>query len=90
MTKFYAIPGLRLGYALGRAEYIQAMTKKQVTWSVNGLALMAGEACLRSGERYEQETMSQITRERGGRLIEGLKAYGCAVTPGEANFILGT
>ncbi|MEK4110016.1 threonine-phosphate decarboxylase CobD [Paenibacillus sp. FSL M7-1414] len=87
MTKFYAIPGLRLGYALGRAEYIQAMTKKQVTWSVNGLALMAGEACLRSGERYEQETIAQITRERE-RLIEGLKAYGCAVTPGEANFIL--
>lgn len=89
MTKFYAIPGLRLGYALGRAEYIQAMTKKQVTWSVNGLALIAGEACLRSGERYEQETISQITRERS-HLIEGLQAYGCAVTPGEANFIFGT
>lgn len=87
MTKFYAIPGLRLGYALGSAAYIQAMTEKQVTWSVNGLALIAGEACLRSGERFEQETISHITRERA-RLITSLEMYGCSVTPGEANFIL--
>ncbi|PQP82770.1 threonine-phosphate decarboxylase [Paenibacillus sp. PCH8] len=87
MTKFYAIPGLRLGYALGRPEYIRAMTGKQVTWSVNGLALIAGEACLRSGERFERETMTQIAQERV-RLTEGLEAYGCEVTPGEANFVL--
>ncbi|MGO4529816.1 threonine-phosphate decarboxylase CobD [Paenibacillus sp. 2TAF8] len=87
MTKFYAIPGLRLGYALGNARYIQAMTEKQVTWSVNGLALIAGEACLRSGERFEQDTISQITRERV-RLYTALEAFRFSVTPGEANFIL--
>ncbi|MBR2567006.1 MAG: threonine-phosphate decarboxylase [Paenibacillus sp.] len=87
MTKFYAIPGLRLGYAIGSPKYIQAMMEKQVTWSVNGLALIAGEACLRSGERFEQDTISQITHERE-RLTTGLQAYGCSVTPGEANFIL--
>lgn len=87
MTKFYAIPGLRLGYALGRSEWIRAMTDKQVTWSVNGLALIAGEACLRSGEHFEQETLAQITGERM-RLMKGLASYGCEVTPGEANFIL--
>ncbi|MFC9707165.1 threonine-phosphate decarboxylase CobD [Paenibacillus sp. NPDC056933] len=87
MTKFYAIPGLRLGYALGRPELIHAMTEKQVTWSVNGLALIAGEACLRSGKSFEQETMVLVTHEQK-RLTEGLKALGCKVTPGEANFIL--
>ncbi|MCM3131149.1 threonine-phosphate decarboxylase CobD [Paenibacillus polysaccharolyticus] len=87
MTKFYAIPGLRLGYAIGHSKYIQAMTEKQVTWSVNGLALIAGEACLRSGERFELDTISQITIERT-RLIQALESYGCSVTSGEANFIL--
>jgi len=87
MTKFYAIPGLRLGYAIGSARYIQAMTEKQVTWSVNGLALIAGEACLRSREHFEQDTISQITHERT-RLIQALESCGCSVTPGEANFIL--
>lgn len=87
MTKFYAIPGLRLGYALGRPELIRAMTAKQVTWSVNGLALIAGEACLRSGERFERETLRQIALERN-RLTNALQGYGCEVTPGEANFLL--
>ncbi|WP_440117489.1 threonine-phosphate decarboxylase CobD [Paenibacillus sp. QZ-Y1] len=87
MTKFYAIPGLRLGYAMGRPELIHAMTEKQVTWSVNGLALIAGEACLRSGESFEQETMALVSLERK-RLTAGLEALGCKVTRGEANFIL--
>ncbi|KGP83942.1 threonine-phosphate decarboxylase [Paenibacillus sp. MAEPY2] len=87
MTKFYAIPGLRLGYALGRPELIRAMTEKQVTWSVNGLALIAGEACLRSGENFEQETVALVSCERE-RLTTGLEALGCKVTRGEANFIL--
>ncbi|KOY15528.1 threonine-phosphate decarboxylase [Paenibacillus xylanivorans] len=87
MTKFYAIPGLRLGYALGRPKWIHAMTEKQVTWSVNGLALIAGEACLRSGENFEQETMALVSYERE-RLTAGLKVLGCKVTRGEANFIL--
>ncbi|WP_338543961.1 threonine-phosphate decarboxylase CobD [Paenibacillus tundrae] len=87
MTKFYAIPGLRLGYALARSELIQAMTAKQVTWSVNGLALIAGEACLRDGEGFEQETLAYVSRERN-LLTEGLEACGCQVTRGEANFIL--
>ncbi|WP_434752399.1 threonine-phosphate decarboxylase CobD [Paenibacillus amylolyticus] len=87
MTKFYAIPGLRLGYAMGSAEYIRAMTEKQVTWSVNGLALIAGEACLRSGECFEQDTISQITHERT-RLVTSLEAQRFSVMPGEANFIL--
>ncbi|KAF4324845.1 hypothetical protein G195_001082 [Phytophthora kernoviae 00238/432] len=76
MTKFYAIPGLRLGYALGRPELIHAMTEKQVTWSVNGLALIAGEACLQSGENFEQETMALVSYERE-RLTTGLEALGC-------------
>ncbi|MGC5776243.1 threonine-phosphate decarboxylase CobD [Paenibacillus pabuli] len=87
MTKFYAIPGLRLGYAMGRPERITAMTEKQVTWSVNGLALIAGEACLRSGESFEQETLALVSHERE-KLTAGLKGYGCNVTRGEANFIL--
>ncbi|PZT55466.1 threonine-phosphate decarboxylase CobD [Paenibacillus silvae] len=87
MTKFYAIPGLRLGYAIGNPKYIQAMTRKQVTWSVNGLALVAGEACLRSDERYEQQTITLIAQERE-RLVAALERYGCSVTTGEANFLL--
>lgn len=87
MTKFYAVPGLRLGYAMARPDLIRAMTEKQVTWSVNGLALIAGEACLSSGEAFERETLEQVALERE-KLASGLEACGCEVTRGEANFLL--
>ncbi|MFC7678391.1 threonine-phosphate decarboxylase CobD [Paenibacillus sp. GCM10028914] len=87
MTKFYAIPGLRLGYTLAHPEVIRSMTRKQVTWSVNGLALLAGEAALDCDQEYEQETMDLIAKERDV-LIHGLRALGCDVSPGEANFLL--
>ncbi|NUU78713.1 threonine-phosphate decarboxylase CobD [Paenibacillus xylanilyticus] len=87
MTKFYAIPGLRLGYAMGRPDLIRAMTEKQVTWSVNGLALIAGEACLCSGEAFERDTLEQVSLERE-KLTSDLETCGFDVTRGEANFIL--
>ncbi|OKP79428.1 threonine-phosphate decarboxylase [Paenibacillus helianthi] len=87
MTKFYAIPGLRLGFTIAAPELAAAMTGKQVTWSVNGLALLAGEACLRSGREYEERTRGLITAEREA-LRQGLLRLGCEVPPGEANFLL--
>lgn len=87
MTKFYAIPGLRLGFTLAHPELAAAMSGKQVTWSVNGLALLAGEACLRSGRGYEERTRGLIAAEKE-LLRQGLQRLGCAVPPGEANFLL--
>jgi len=87
MTKFYAIPGLRLGFTAAHPPLAAAMTGKQVTWSVNGLALLAGEACLASGAEYEQRTRDLITASRMA-LREGLMRLGCEVPAGEANFLL--
>ncbi|WP_410769979.1 pyridoxal phosphate-dependent aminotransferase [Fontibacillus sp. BL9] len=87
MTKFYAIPGLRLGYAVSHPETAAAMRGKQVTWSVNALALLAGEACLAAGSSYEQETISLIIRQREV-LRQELDRLGCRTWPGEANFLL--
>ncbi|WP_036645986.1 threonine-phosphate decarboxylase CobD [Paenibacillus pini] len=87
MTKFYAIPGLRLGFAIAAPKLIHAMKSKQVTWSVNALALLAGEACLMSGVKYELETISIISEQRS-YLCAQLAHLGCDVIQGEANFIL--
>ncbi|MBP2000535.1 threonine-phosphate decarboxylase [Paenibacillus shirakamiensis] len=87
MTKFYAIPGLRLGYAVANAQIIQAIAEKQVTWSVNQLALLAGEYCVRSGTAFEEATISFVQRERS-RLKDGLQQLGCYAWAGEANFLL--
>lgn len=87
MTKFYAIPGLRLGFAVAHPEVAAAMQGKQVTWSVNSLALTAGEFCLEAGEEFERETISLVARQRE-RLRRELERLECRTWPGEANFLL--
>lgn len=87
MTKFFAIPGLRLGFTIAAPELAAGMSGKQVTWSVNGLAQLAGEACLRSGRGYAARTRELIAAERE-LLRAGLRRLGCSVPPGEANFLL--
>ena len=37
MTKFYAIPGIRLGYLVAGASLVQALGELQIPWSVNSL-----------------------------------------------------
>ncbi|USG64542.1 threonine-phosphate decarboxylase CobD [Brevibacillus ruminantium] len=86
MTKMFAIPGLRLGYAIGHPELIRRMKEKQVSWSVNGLALLAGELCLQESA-YEEQTRLLVAKERGF-LANGIRELGWQTWPGEANFLL--
>ena len=87
MTKMYAIPGLRLGYAIAVPETIGHMRAKQVCWSVNALALSAGEQCLKE-VGYERRTRELIAAER--RFLSSFfeNRPGWQVWPGEANFLL--
>ncbi|WP_301171648.1 threonine-phosphate decarboxylase CobD [Brevibacillus nitrificans] len=87
MTKMYAIPGLRLGYAIAHPDVICRMREKQVSWSVNALALRAGELCLQEQE-YETKTRELIAGERTflTSFIRG--ELGWKVWAGEANFLL--
>ncbi|GEN33406.1 threonine-phosphate decarboxylase CobD [Aneurinibacillus danicus] len=87
LTKFYAIPGLRLGFAVAHPHMIARMRGKQVPWSVNRLALAAGEACCRVGE-YEAATRELICREREYLRLELSDKLGFQVWPGQANFLL--
>ena len=42
MTKIYAIPGLRLGYAIASPEIIETLSTFQSHWSVNSMAMEDG------------------------------------------------
>jgi len=43
LTKIYAIPGLRLGYLLAREEVVESLTNIKQPWTVNTLAMAAGQ-----------------------------------------------
>lgn len=87
MTKFYAIPGLRLGYTMGDPKQIEAMRKMQIPWSVNGLALAAGVVCCQV-EDYDRKTRLVVEKERSFLIEEIRKIPGWQVLPGKANYLL--
>jgi len=86
MTKFYAIPALRLGYVVAHPDAIRRIRELAVPWSANGIALEVGAAVLADRE-FEAQTLAWLPPERAW-LAEQLAALGLHVFPGEANFLL--
>jgi threonine-phosphate decarboxylase len=86
MTKMYSIPGVRLGYVMANEEVIQRLAEYQPHWSVNGLALLAGETCIQQ-ECYIEETQKYITGERN-RLFSQFQQLGYDFSPSHVNFYL--
>jgi threonine-phosphate decarboxylase len=86
LTKFYTVPGLRLGFAVAGAGWIEAMKRLQVEWSVNGLAQRIGQAVLGDGE-YNRATRDWL-QEESAWLTRALAGLGLGVTPSAANYLL--
>lgn len=87
MTKFFAIPGLRLGYAIAEARTISAIASLQDPWSVNTAAQVAGMASL-ADAGYGRRTRDYVDAERE-RLAADLAAIpGLRVFPARANYLL--
>ncbi|MEJ5366031.1 MAG: threonine-phosphate decarboxylase CobD [Desulfosoma sp.] len=87
MTKFYGIPGLRLGYLLASRDIAAAAARHLPPWSVNTLAQEAGLHCL-DQEEYRLETLRLVSEERSmlKRALEGMGGF--SVLPGRANYLL--
>jgi threonine-phosphate decarboxylase len=87
MTKFYAIPGLRLGYALAAEPLAMQLAELRPPWSVNTLAQAAGLAAL-ADDGHAGRTLAWVEKEREF-LFAGLSALrGVRVWPGAANYLL--
>jgi len=87
MTKFFAIPGLRLGYAIGKPGTIEQIASLQDPWSVNTAAQVAGIASL-GDAAYCGRTREYIEEERE-RLAAGLAGItSLSVFPSRANYLL--
>ena len=63
LTKFYAIPGLRLGLLLGDTNILKSIAVHVPTWSVNHLAQQYGIEALQD-EVYRQKTRAVVAREK--------------------------
>ncbi len=87
LTKFYSLPGLRLGYAIAHPNRLQQWQTWRDPWSVNSLAVAAGMAAIED-KTFEQNTRQWLLSARqelfeGLLTIQGLKPIVSAV-----NFLL--
>ncbi len=63
LTKLYAIPGLRLGFAVAPPDMAAALRRAMTPWSVNALAQAVGIAAL-ADRQYVRETRAFVADER--------------------------
>ena len=86
-TKFYAVPGLRIGAAFANETLITQLQQYIPSWSVNTLAQAYTKAALNDVD-YIKQTKQELNDERAFMYnalddIEGITVY-----PPSANFIL--
>jgi len=88
ISKFFAAPGLRLGYAVcGNHDLLKEINQKKNPWTINSLASIAGEIMF-SDEEYKAATKTLIHTERT-RICERLASCrDLKVYPASANFVL--
>jgi threonine-phosphate decarboxylase len=86
MTKMFAIPGIRLGYLAAAPGLIAEISKYQPHWSINSIALLAGELFLQD-EEFIRTTQVYISEERE-RLFTFFKKHHFEMTSSQVNFYL--
>ena len=88
VSKFFASPGLRFGYAItSNDEFRKNVKGHQIPWSVNSVAAFAGEHFFKDHE-FIEKTKNLVNIERK-RLYKELSCMeGIKVFPAYANFFL--
>ena len=87
LTKFYSMPGLRIGYAIAHPERLKQWQQWRDPWSVNALAVAASIAAIQDKE-FQQQTWNWLKSAKS-HLFERLQAI-TELYPieGAANYLL--
>ncbi|MDN4593809.1 threonine-phosphate decarboxylase CobD [Polycladomyces subterraneus] len=87
LTKFHALAGVRLGYAVASPKWVKRLEQRQVPWSVNAVAQVLGEAALQDQE-YEQRVREWVQQARMSLRMQLSRIPGLKVYPSETNYLL--
>lgn len=87
LTKFYAIPGLRLGYAIAHPDRFKQWQTWRDPWSVNTLAARVGEVVL--GDRnFQTQTYAWLETAQPKLKTDLAQIPGLVIYPSCVNFLL--
>lgn len=87
MTKFFALPGLRVGYVIAPPRVLQRLHAQIEPWSVNVVAQEVGKACLKD-RRFIERSRAVMDKERTWLSAQLSVIQGLRVFPSSANFLL--
>ncbi len=63
MTKIFAVPGLRLGYCIGREDIISKLNQMKEPWTINSLAIKSVPILLEDSQ-YLKKTQQWFSEEK--------------------------
>jgi threonine-phosphate decarboxylase len=86
-TKFYGLPGLRIGYSLSSSSVAALLKRFLPPWSVSAVAQRAAEAAIMD-ERHARRSLRYIEKERARLALRLSSLEGVTVVPSSANFLL--
>jgi histidinol-phosphate aminotransferase len=88
MSKSRALAGLRVGYAIGDAGLIEALTRVKDSFNSYplGAPAQAGATASVEDEAYFQARLADVIRNRAD-MTGGLQSHGFEVLPSAANFV---
>jgi histidinol-phosphate aminotransferase len=87
-SKGYSLAGIRLGYLIARADFVEQLVKVKDSYNCDMLSQVAGAAGLRD-QSYLEQTRAKIVATRG-RLTTALRSMGYRVPNSQANFVWAT
>ncbi len=86
LSKFHALPGLRVGALVGSGEWMLRLRRKREPWQVNALAEAAASAAL-ADTAHAAHTLDIIETERAFLLDHLDPLPGLHLQPASANFL---
>ena len=87
LTKFYGLPGLRIGYLFASRRIAEKVRHFLPPWSVSTMAQLAGAYSIVQ-EDYRRETLDLVGGQRRKMGDELAAIPGLRVFPGDANYLL--
>jgi threonine-phosphate decarboxylase len=87
LSKFFALAGLRLGYAVAKSKLVQELKVRQAPWNVNILAQLGGERALHDDD-FISQTLQYVKENREFLFTSLKKVDGLHPYPSAANYLL--
>jgi len=85
MSKSFALAGMRIGFALGGAEVIEALDAVKDSYNIGRLSIAAAVAAVED-EEHHRRIVEHVVSERAS-LTDALRGLGFEISPSQANFV---